>query len=54
MCLKMEVCFPLVWKSIRIKRELTVEAEPRKVGLNRQGEGELKKGELQVLFPAER
>lgn len=36
------------------KKALTVEAEPRKVGLNRQGEGELKKGELEVLFPAER
>lgn len=31
-----------------------MEAEPRKVGLNRQGEGELKKEELEVLFPAER
>lgn len=36
------------------KEDLTVEAEPRKLGLNRQGEGELKTEELEVLFPAER
>lgn len=31
-----------------------MEAEPRKLGLNRQGEGELKTEELEALFPAER
>lgn len=36
------------------KEGLTVEAEPRKLGLNRQGEGELNTEELEALFPAER
>lgn len=33
---------------------LTVEAEPRKLGLKRQGDGEPRVDELDVLFPAER
>lgn len=33
---------------------LTLEAEPRKLGLKRQGEGERKMEELQMFLPVER
>jgi len=49
-----ELKTPEILVSITSRDLLTLEAEPRKLGLKRQGEGERNMEELEMLLPAER